>query len=921
MKRFLGALVSFCLIVAAPAPSAWAQFAEAVGRGVSAPSTPAQVGAVRLSVPVRLPGLGASVAPLTGALPASMAPVSLLATVATPVAARAVKPAVAVRAAQEQLTQANQSLSGDPLAKPEASLGRLYDSSLTRVVLGVEPTTVLPGRAAADSGLERASLRDDGVFRSGPSVPNDPPVSPRGSKLRGAAKAIGLFAAGSVAVVGLQMAAVALAPAIFAVVPAAAVWAVSAGVLLLPAALYARYRLSLRDSPRLGKVKAVMDLALGVYAGALFVAAPSFVLLLTGAGALAAAAPAAGFIAGLAVRGAPFLDSVMVWGVLGLAPLAVAAAATGGLALAPLLAIMALPAMTTIAFFLGRIISAAETGAPFSVPGSLQKIRFPAFQWVMTGVVFALLTGYSAVHANMAFIAWQLLGSRRPSAWDRSRPLWNNLLNKAANFDLLYLGLLAFTAATGFTSPLTFLAVAFMGERGAVWTERLMTRFLPRAEPAPSTGPAPAAQRQDSKPSRWPRFHYWAKTVGILLSMAGAGVMMGLTVFGFHSLLTSMIPAVILSFLPFFFAHQIIKLVMKSKPADEAADPEFFSIMRDLRERINARRRARGKREIPMPEMVIDPLPVPNAYATGRSPFKALVGVTAAIKEMTLDPENVRAGAARLIAGVPADSKHFRVFRLAIAGSVKGVSSEATPAEVKSALADAGRTELKALGVRMLRGVLGHEFSHVMDRHMLSGSIAGAIASSIAFASYGVMWTVGHAQISVKKAFDRLLGRREAPSGHKTFVDPISIGAAAKSLPTLLKIFAALWAPLLVQIVQMASSRNNEGMADEDGALLSQDPESLALALGMLATWRPKEGFRLPGSTLPRMAALSHLMTVNPLQQAHEAGALPKLDAVTAAVVGKGDDFLFNLFVTHPDTSVRIQKLADMAEALRASKK
>ena len=690
----------------------------------------------------------------------------------------------------------------------------------------------------------------------------------------------------------------------------------------MPAALYARYRLSLRDSPRLDKVKTVMDLALGVYAGALFTAAPSLVLFLTGAGALAAAAPAAGFLTGLTVRGSPFLDSVMVWGVLGLAPLAVAAAATGGLALAPILAIMALPAMTTIAFFLGRIISAAETGAPFSVPGSLQKIRFPVFQWVMTGVVFALLTGYSAVHANLAFIVWQLLGSRRPSAWDKSRPLWNNLLNKAASFDLLYLGLFAFTAATGFTSPLTFLVVAFVGERGAVWTERLMTRFLPRAKPAPSTGSASAAQRQDfDKPSRWPRFHYWAKTAGILASMAGVGVMMGFTVFGFHSLLTSMIPAVILSFLPFFFAHQIIKIVMKSKPADEAADPEFFSIMRGLRERINSRRRAQGKKEIPMPEMVIDPLPVPNAYATGRSPFKALVGVTAAIKEMTLDPENVRAGVARLIAGVSADSKHFRVFRLAVAGSLKGVSSEATPAEVQSALADADKTELKTLGVRMLRGVLGHEFSHVMDRHMLSGSIAGAISSSIAFASYGVMWAVGHAQVTVKKAFDRLLGRREAPSGNRTFVDPISIGAAAKSLPTLLKIFAALWAPLLVQIVQMASSRNNEGMADEDGALLSEDPESLALALGMLTTWRSKDGFRLPGSTLPRLAALSHLMTVNPLQQAHEAGALPKLDAVTSAVVGKGDDFLFNLFVTHPDTSVRIQKLADMAEALRASKK
>ncbi|OGR93770.1 MAG: hypothetical protein A2V88_05065, partial [Elusimicrobia bacterium RBG_16_66_12] len=599
-----------------------------------------------------------------------------------------------------------------------------------------------------------------------------------------------------------------------------------------------------------------------------------------------------------------------------------AAAATGGLALAPLLGLMALPAMTTISFFLGRLISSAETGAPFSVPGSLQKIRFPAFQWVMTGVVFALLTGYSAVHTNLAFIAWNILGMRSPAAWDKTQPLWKNILNKAANFDVAYLGLLAFTAATGFTSPLTFLVIAFAGERAAVWTEKLMTRFLPRAQPEASTSAAPATDPSaDEKSSRWPRYHYWAKTGALLSAMAGIGVIMGFTVFGFTSLLKSMIPAALLAFIPFFFAHKIIKALMKSVPADEAADPEFFSTMRDLRERINAGRRAAGKKEIPMPEMVIDPLPVPNAYATGRSPFKALVGVTAAIKEMTLDAENVRTGVARLISGAPADSKAFRVFRLAVAGSVSGVSLKATPTEVQSAVLKADRAELKALGVRMLRGVLGHEFSHVMDRHMLSGSVAGAISASIAFASYGIMWAVGHAQIAVKKAFDRILGRPSEPAdAGKKIVDPISIGVAGKSLFALAKLFAALWVPVVVQIVQMASSRNNEGMADEDGALLSQDPESLALALGMLTTWRPKEGFVLPGVTLPRMAALSHLMTVNPLQQAHEAGAMPRLDAVTSAVVGKGDDFLFNLFITHPDTMVRISKLADMAEAMRVAK-
>jgi len=945
MKRFLSCLVSLSILVVTPAPSAWAQFAQAV-RGVPATSAPgAQSGALRLGSQVQIPSLGATVAPLTAGFVPSAVPSALpesmpLADVsAAPIAASVESVAVVpvadspIVAAQGQLSETGKELAA-PAAKPESTLERLFAGALGRAVLGSEPVAALAARAAVPSGLERASLRPGSSANLIPSAPNGAPSASRGSKVLGVFKALGLFALGASAAVGLQLGAVALAPALFAVVPVAAVWAVSGGVFLFPVGLYARYRLSRRDSPRLSKIKTVMDLALGAYTGALFIAAPSLAVVLGGASLLAATAPAAGFLSGLAARGNPLLDSVMIWGALGLTPLVMAAAATGGLALAPILGMMALPAMTTIAFFLGRAITAAEKGLPFSVPGSIQKIRFPSFQWVMTGVVFALLTGYSAVHANMAFFAWQFLSFRQPTAWDKAKPLWKNLLNKAANFDLLYLGLLAFTAATGFTSPLTFLVIAFSGERAAVWTEKLLTRFLPRAKPAPSTEAAPVADPlQFNKPSRWPQFHYWAKFAALLGSMVGVGVMTGITVFGLHSLMTSFIPAVVISFIPFFFAQQIIKALMKSTPAEEAQDPEFFSIMRDLRERINVDRRAKGKKEIPMPEMVIDPMPLPNAYATGRSPSKALVGVTVGIKAMTLDAENVRDGVARLVSSIPADSKAFKVFRLAVAGSVAGVSLEATPAEVQSAVLKADKTELKALGVRMLRGVLGHEFSHVMDRHMLTGSAAGAISATIAFASYGMMWAVGHAQIAVQKAFDRILGRRpetpaaaskpgaEGSGSNKTLaVDPISIGVAAKSLPALLKLFAALWVPIVVQIMQMAASRNNEGMADEDGALLSDDPQALALALGMLTTWQPKAGFKLPGAYLPRMAGLAHLMTVNPFQQAQEAGVLPKLDAATSAAVGKADDFLFNLFITHPDTMVRIQKLHDMAEALRASK-
>ncbi|MEQ1918057.1 MAG: MFS transporter [Elusimicrobiota bacterium] len=454
----------------------------------------------------------------------------------------------------------------------------------------------------------------------------------------------------------------------------------------------------------------------------------------------------------------------------------------------------------------------------------------------------------------------------------------------------------------------------------------MLARILPKSSAAPSTKAAPVVDPNtlaDATP-KWPAFHYMAKSALMLGSMAGIGVLLSVTVFGITSLLTNLGIASVLAFVPFFFAKNIIKLLMKAQPTTKEQDPEFFEIMEGLKDKINADRRAKGKKEIPMPEMVIDPMDAPNAYATGRSPFAAMVGVTKGIKTMTLEPEIVRDGVVRLIASSDAGTKEFKVFRRAIAGSVTGIAADATPSQVAAAVLKADRSELKALGVRMLRGVLSHEFSHVMDRHMLSGSIGGAIASGVAFASYGVMWAVGHAQILVSKALgmrpktaaaDEPAVKTEGPGAKVEALDPISTGIIIKSLPALLRLFAALWAPVVLQVLQMASSRNNEGMADEDGALLSEDPESLALALGLLTTWRPGAGFRLPGATIPRAASLQHIMIVNPLEQLENAGALPKTSASGAPT--RADDLIFELFITHPNTGVRIRKLYDMSEALK----
>ena len=850
------------------------------------------------------------------------------------------KPAAAPKLGELLGQKEKLTLSAEQLGSMSAGTAKTSAASIMDRIFGIRlvaetsdaVVTALPS-VQAQSGLV-SSRAETSVSRS--RLMTVPVARSRtvGTRVAGAlATSVRMAIAGS-AVFGLQVLAVALWPAVFGLVPVAAVWAVSSGILILPAALFARYRLSLRDSPRLTNIKWVLDIATGAFLGAVAIAGPSLAAIVTLKQLAVAGLPLVGLMAGRSLgAGGNVLDSLATWGALAVLPVVLGVAVAGAIGIGPLLGMMMLPVMTTLSFFLGSIIRSAESGQPFSVPGSLQKMRFPVYQWAMTGVVFALLTGFSAVYSNLAFGAWQFLGSKTygwsgeaPSWWQRCHlPLWlYNVVYNLLNFNTIYLGLLSFAAATAFTSPLTFLVIAFAPERAAVWTEALLGILLPKAQPAPSTAVKPLADLNASadQPTRWPNFHYWLKTGLLIGTMAAMGFGMGATVFGFASLGKNVLIAAAMASISFLFSPWIIKKVMQDTPANEKEDPEFFAIMKDLRGLVNAQRAEKGREPIPMPEMVIDPLTAPNAYATGRSPFHALVGVTQGIKEMLLDTENLRAGIIRLLAAFDPDSKAYKVFRKAIASSIPGVAAYATPVQTAEAVKNASVEDMRKLGVRALRGVLSHEFSHVMDRHMLLNAIAGSISSGVAFAAYGVLWAVGHAQAAAKKLKDRLFPRKSKSEARmkggdgRVRLEPISTGLIVQSLPVLLRVFAALWAPIILQITQRASSRADEGMADSDGAKLSNDPEALALALGLLTTWRPKTlGPAIAAERLPIVAANAHLFTVNPVEQMQKAGVLPQSDSLSDMVVGKQDNFLFNLFVTHPDTTLRIERLYEMAEA------
>jgi heat shock protein HtpX len=149
--------------------------------------------------------------------------------------------------------------------------------------------------------------------------------------------------------------------------------------------------------------------------------------------------------------------------------------------------------------------------------------------------------------------------------------------------------------------------------------------------------------------------------MGALVALFGvAGQLFG----GAQGLVFALVFGSLFNFVMYFFSDRLVLRMYRAQVVTEAQAPELYRMVDRLRQRAG----------LPMPVVAVAPHEQPNAFATGRSPSKAVVAVTTGI--------------------------------------------------------------LKTMPQEELEGVIAHELAHIKNRDMLIATVAAGIAGALSNLPY-----------------------------------------------------------------------------------------------------------------------------------------------------------------------------------------
>lgn len=147
---------------------------------------------------------------------------------------------------------------------------------------------------------------------------------------------------------------------------------------------------------------------------------------------------------------------------------------------------------------------------------------------------------------------------------------------------------------------------------------------------------------------------------GLMALFLGLGQMLG----GERGLVMALVMGSAMNVIMFFFSDKLVLRMYGARVVSEAEAPELYRMVDRLRQRAG----------LPMPVVAVTDQDQPNAFATGRSPAKAVVAVTTGL--------------------------------------------------------------LRALPAEEIEGVIAHELAHIKNRDMLISTVAAGIAGAIGYLPY-----------------------------------------------------------------------------------------------------------------------------------------------------------------------------------------